>query len=194
MFWGLAASILFRAPDAAEELIEPRIVALAPREVPPPPEVETLGSTDAVATLPRFRPRLGVPALQRREGDPALAVWTYLCNRDGSLSEAVRRDCPEFQFGDVMLGMRDPLNRSGDVGALFGADTTTMSLEEAAVARGWIKMPPPKGQSGLVNRTDKSHSDPASDRLGPLPWDVGSSKGATSSWTKGRPEVVPDLQ
>ena len=194
MFWGLAASIFFRSPDATEDLSVPRIVALAPRDVPPPPDVEKLGPADAVAILPRFRPRLGALSRQRRDGDPALAVWKYLCNRDSSVGEAVQRDCPEFHFGDVMLGMRDPLNRSGDIGALLGADTATMSLEEAAVARGWIKMPPPKGQSGLVNRTDKSHSDPASDRLGPLPWDVGSSKGATPSWTKDRPEVVPELQ
>lgn len=186
--------MLLRILEVPDQMSEPRIVALAPRDVPPPPDVETFGAVDAIATLPRFRPRLGAMALQRREGDPALAVWTYLCNRDGSLSEAVRRECPEFRFGDAALGMNDPLNRSGDIGALLGSDTATMTLEEAAVSRGWIKMPPPKGQTGLVNRTDKSHSDPASDRLGPLPWDVGASKGATPTWSKDRPEVVPDFQ
>ena len=169
-------------------------MALAPRVTPPPPDVEILGPLNVVVAQPRFRPRTPAMVRQRREGDPALAVWKYLCNRDGSLSVAVQRGCPEFQFGDVDLGLLDPLNRSGDSGVLLGADTKTMTLEEAAVSRGWIKMPPPKGQSGLVNRTDKSHVDPATDRNGPLPWDVGSSKGASPSWSKDRPEVVPDLQ
>jgi hypothetical protein len=145
---------LFRTPDATQELIEPRIVALAPRDVPPPPDVEKLGPADAVTTLPRFRPRLGLPARQRREGDPALAVWKYLCNRDSSVGEAVRRDCPEFHFGDVMLGMRDPLNRSGDIGALLGADTTTMSLEEAGQVKGWIRPKIPWPTDGARAKAD----------------------------------------
>ena len=194
IFWGFATAISFRFSEPPDQFSEPRIVALAPRVAPPPPDIDKLGPVEVVTTLPRFRPRLAAMARQRREGDPALAVWKYLCNRDGSLSVAVQRDCPEFHFGDVELGLFDPLNRSGDSGVLLGAHTATMTLEEAAAARGWIKMPPPKGQTGLVNRTDKSHSDPAAERLGPLPWDVGSSKGAAASWSKDRPEVVPDFQ
>ena len=129
----------FRISAVPEQSREPRIVALAPRGDPPPPDVERLGSVDAVAILPRFRPRHATTSPRRREGDPALAVWTYLCNRDGSLSEAVRRDCPEFQFGDVMLGMNQPLNRRGDIGALMSADTATMSLDEAGMTKGWMK-------------------------------------------------------
>ncbi|MCE9521027.1 MAG: hypothetical protein K8S25_01185 [Alphaproteobacteria bacterium] len=67
---------------------------------------------------------------------------------------AVQRGCPEFQFGDVNLGLLDPLNRSGDSGVLLGADTKTMTLEEAGVARGWITRPAPKGQSALAGKTD----------------------------------------
>lgn len=190
----LAYSISFQLP--APESTEPRIVAVAQRPVPPPPDVSELGDVDAVTALPRFRPRSPATisvARHRQYGDPALAIWKHLCNRDQTLSVATARDCPP-NFGQVDLGAFDPLNRTGDVGALFGAGTATMSLEEAAVARGWIKMPPPKGQSGLANRTDKSHADPAADRFGPMPWDVGSSKGATPTWSKDRPEAVPDLR
>jgi hypothetical protein len=154
VFWGLASSMLLRILDVPDQMSEPRIVALAPRDVLPPPDAETFGPVDAIATLPRFRPRLGAMALQRREGDPALAVWTYLCNRDGSLSEAVRRDCPEFRFGDAALGMNDPLNRSGDIGALLSAETATMSLEEAGRAKGWFKPKTPWPAEGARVKGD----------------------------------------
>jgi hypothetical protein len=191
VLWGLASSFLFRFPE--EPRMEPRIVALAPRIVPPPPNVSKLGPTDIVMALPRFRPRALAVVPQRRYGDPALAIWTYLCNRDFSLSIATQRACPEDRFGNVTLGVLDPLNRNGDIGALMGPDTATMSLDEAAVARGWIKVPPPKGQQGLAGKTDKSHADPT-ERFGPLPWDEGASKGTSYSWSKDRIEGVPDLQ
>jgi len=190
VFWGLANSLFFRFPE--ERKAEPKILALAPRIVPPPPSVTKLGPTDIITALPRFRPRVSAVSPQRRQGDPALAIWTYLCNRDLTLSAATQRACPD-DFGAVSLGVLDPLNRAGDVGALFGADTATMSLEEAAVARGWIKPPPPKGQQGLAGKTDRSYADPT-ERFGPLPWEEGGSKGTTYSWSKDRPEVVPDLQ
>ena len=82
---------------------------------------------------------------ERRQGDPALAIWKYLCNRDSSLSEAVQVSCP-FQFGDVDLGLLDPLNRQGDVGAMFGADTATMTLDEVGKAKGWKR--PKRAWSG----------------------------------------------
>jgi hypothetical protein len=192
ILWGLASSIAFRFVEPPERKSEPKIVALAPRIVPPPPDVERVGPTDVLTTQPRFRPRMPAMARARREGDPALAVWKYLCNRDGSLSEATQRSCPEFHFGDVDLGALDPLNRGGDSGVMLGADSRTMTLEEAAVAKGWIKTPPPKGQTGLAEKTDKSHPDPT-ERFGPYPWDEGSSKGTTHSWSKDRPEVTPDL-
>lgn len=193
VLWGLTSSISFHFAEPDEWLSEPKIVALAPRIVPPPPDVQTFGPVDVVTTQPRFRPRVPTVARQRREGDPALAVWKYLCNRDISLSVATERGCPEFHFGDVDLGFMSPLNRAGDSGVMLGADTKTMTLDEAAVARGWIKPPPPKGQTGLGGKTDKSHADPT-ERFGPFPWDEAGSKGATQSWSKDRPEVVPDLQ
>lgn len=150
----LASSITFRVPEV--RLVEQEIVALVPRVPPPPPDVERIGPSDVAIAVPRFRPRMPAAVLsrQQRQGDPALAVWSYLCSRDLALSEAVRRGCPSFDFGAVGLGLLGPLNRSGDVGALFGADTATMSIDEAAVARGWIKPPPPKGQGALVGKTD----------------------------------------
>jgi hypothetical protein len=135
----LASSIVFRIPD--ERPREPHIVALAPQLLPPPPpDVERIGLEDVITVRPRFRPRVtATPARQRRHGDPALAVWSYLCNRDLALSEAVRRDCPPFDFGELGLGLFDPLNRTGDVGALMGPDTTTMSLDEIGRKKGWFK-------------------------------------------------------
>lgn len=143
--WVLAQSISFQF--AIERPVEPKIVALAPQLTPPPPEVERLGPTDVKLTLPRFRPRvpLVVPQAQRRMGDPALAIWSYLCNRDYSLSEATRVFCPTDD-GGFDLGLLDPLNRRGDVGALFGPDTTTMSLDEVAKKKGWRK--PKSGWQG----------------------------------------------
>lgn len=136
--WALAASISFQLP--VERPIEPKIVALAPQLQPPPPDVETFGPKDVITTLPRFRPRVPaeVPQRTRREGNPALAIWTYLCNRDFSLSEATRVRCPT-DLGGFDFSLLDPLNRRGDVGALFGTDTTTMSLDEVAKKKGWLK-------------------------------------------------------
>ncbi len=191
IIWGLANSLFFRLPE--EQKTEPKIVALAPRFVPPPPNVSKLGPTDVITALPRFRPRTPVAPPQRRQGDPALAIWSYLCNRDFSLSTATQRACPQFNFSDLTLGVLDPLNRAGDIGALFSPDTATMSLDEAAVARGWIKVPPAKGQQGLAGKTDKSHAEPT-ERLGPMPWEEGGGKGTTYSWPKDRIEGVPDLQ
>lgn len=149
----LAYSIVFELPPAAP--VEPRIIALAPKLLPQPPDVDRVGPDDVITTQPRFRPRVPLtPAQARRRGDPALAIWSYLCNRDTAISEAVKRVCPSFDFGEVGLSLLDPLNRTGDVGALFGVDTTTMSLEEAGVARGWLKEPPRTGQGALVGKTD----------------------------------------
>ena len=135
---GLALSISFRLPEP--EALEARIVAIAV-PAPPPPTGEALGPTDAPITVPRFRPRepSGLTMERRqRYGDPALAVWKYLCNRDLALSEAARRECPAPGFGNVDLGVRDPLNRRGDAGMILGNDTATMSLDEAGAKRGWI--------------------------------------------------------
>ena len=154
VFLGLATSISFQLAAPPDEKIEPRIVALAPRLMPPPPDLERLGPVDVVVTTqPRFRPRAPAMVRQRHEGDPALAIWKYLCNRDGSLSAVVQVSCP-FQFGDVDLGLLDPLNRRGDVGALFGADTATMSLEEVGKAKRWIKRKMPWSADGARAKGD----------------------------------------
>ena len=134
----------------------PEIVTLV-AVPPPPPEVRALGPTEAITTMPLFRPRvpLGMSVdQQQRYGDPALAIWKYLCNRDDTLAPAVRRDCPAPTFGSIDEDMRAPLSRQGDAGVMLGAETRSMSLEEAGVARGWTKKPPPRGQSGLANKTD----------------------------------------
>jgi hypothetical protein len=151
---GLAFSISFKAPGL--DVVEPQIVAVS-LPPPPPPRVEAPGADDAPLMMPRFRPRdpLGLrPEYKQKHGSPALAVWRYLCNRDHTLSEAAKRACPD-DFGTVDLGMRDPLNRQGDAGVMLGNDTATMSLEDAGVARGWIKPPPQRGQSGLAGTTDR---------------------------------------
>jgi hypothetical protein len=165
--WALAASISFQLP--VERAIEPpKIVALAPQLLPPPPDVETLGPKDVVTTLPRFRPRVPaeVPQRVRREGDPALAIWTYLCNRDYALSEATRVRCPT-DLGGFDFGLLDPLNRRGDVGALFGPDTTTMSLDEVAKKKGWLKPKAPLEGAGA--RAKDSGVGPGHDPFAILP-------------------------
>mgnify|MGYP001021390272 CR=1 FL=1 len=151
--WILAVSISFTFVAAEKP---PEIVALV-AVPPPPPLVRELGPTDAIMTMPLFRPRvpLGLSVDQvQRFGDPALAVWKYLCNRDDTLAPAVRRNCPAPAFGSVDMDGRAPLNRQGDSGVMLGAETRTMSLQEAGVARGWIKKPPARGQSGLAGKTD----------------------------------------
>jgi hypothetical protein len=190
--WALISSISFRMAEPEERKPEPRFVAVAPRMVPPPPDVTQIGPIDVITKRPRFRPRLPTMVRERVWGDPALAIWKYLCNRDYALSDATQVGCPAFSLGSIGLDLLDPVKRSGDVGALFGPDTATMSLDEAALARGWIKPPAPKGQTGLASKTDKSHADPT-ERLGPLPWDEGPYKG-TQSRSKDRSEVVPDLR
>jgi hypothetical protein len=151
---GLALSISFKTSKLS--VVEPQIVAVA-MPPPRPPDVETFGTTDSPVILPRFRPRepLGLtPEIRQRRGDPALAVWRYLCNRDPALGEAAQRACPE-DLRQVDVGVRDPLNRQGDAGVMIGNGTATMSLEEAGVKRGWIKPRPPRGQSGLAGTTDR---------------------------------------
>ncbi len=135
----LGLSISFHLPETAP--VEPRIVAVT-MPPPPPPDVEVFGAIDAPVMIPRFRPRMPLglsPERRQRTGDPALAVWKYLCNRDHSLGEAVRRDCPESDFSAVDLSVRDPLNRQGDSGVILGNDTATMSLEEVGRKKRWIK-------------------------------------------------------
>jgi hypothetical protein len=150
----LAVSMSFHFIEPVERISEPKIVALAPRVLPPPPDVEKFGPTDIVTTVPRFRPRVPAVVRQRRPGDPALAIWKYLCNRDQALSEATQRNCPAFDLGNVGLGWNDPLNRTGDVGALFGADTTTMSLDEVARKKGWAKPKTPWPADGARAKGD----------------------------------------
>lgn len=164
--WALAASISFQLP--VERPVEPKIVALAPQLQPPPPDVEIFGPKDVVTTLPRFRPRVPAEAPQRtrREGDPALAIWTYLCNRDFNLSDATRIHCPT-DFGSFDFGLLDPLNRRGDVGALFGPDTTTMSLDEVAKKKGWLKPKTPLEGAGA--RAKDSGVGPGHDPFAILP-------------------------
>ncbi len=155
VLWVLAWSISFSF--TAPEVRPPEIVALV-KVPPPPPEVRALGPTEAITTMPLFRPRtpLGLTSEQQeRYGDPRLAIWKYLCNRDESLSEAVRIGCPAPNFGAVDMGSLAPLNRQGDAGVLLGADAKTMTLDEAAIARGWMKKPPQAGQSGLSGKTDR---------------------------------------
>jgi hypothetical protein len=154
--WALAYAISSQLTEPPEPTIEPRVVLLAPPLVPPPPSAEQLGPVDVVMTVPRFRPRTPrAPAHrdQKRSGDPRLAIWKYLCNRDPSLGVAVQRNCP-FDFGSVDLSASDPLNRTGDIGALLGADTTTMSLEEAGRAKGWFKPKAPWPGDGARAKGD----------------------------------------
>ena len=164
--WALAASISFQLP--VELPPEPKIVALAPQLQPPPPDVEKFGPVDIITSQPRFRPREAavVPERQKREGDPALAVWKHLCNDDISLSLATRRECPP-NFGNVDMGALDPLNRTGDVGALFGADTTSMSLDEVAKKKGWLKPKAPLEGAGA--RAKDSGVGPGHDPFAILP-------------------------
>ncbi len=174
----LAYSISFQmsVPDA----IEPRIVAVAPPQ-PPPPDVDRFGANDTASLMvPRFRPRvpLGINPEAQRTGNPALAVWRYLCNRDMALSEAAQRDCPEG-FSSVDMGVRDPLNRQGDAGIMLGAETATMSLEEAGVARGWIKKRPRKGQGALAEKTDQIDQPRGPELFEDLPSLKGPTEGAS---------------
>lgn len=164
--WALAASISFQLP--AEAPPEPKIVALAPQSQPPPPDVEKFGPVDIITSQPRFRPReaAAVPERQAREGDPALAVWKHLCNGDISLSVAARRECPP-NFGSVNMSSLDPLNRTGDVGALFGPDTTSMSLDEVAKKKGWLKPKAPLEGAGA--RAKDSGVGPGHDPFAILP-------------------------
>ena len=153
IIWGLALTIIVRLPEPPEHKRDPQLVVLAPRIVPPPPDVEKLGPLDVVTKQPRFRPRMPPMVRERRPGDPALAIWKYLCNRDSSLSEAAQVSCP-FQFGDADLGLLDPLNRRGDVGAMFGADTTTMTLDEVGKAKGWARRKSPWQADGARAKGD----------------------------------------
>lgn len=165
VLWALVASISFQLAVPEEIKHEPKIIAMAPRETPPPPDVVQIGPIDIETQRPRFRPRVPTVSRQVQEGDPALAVWTYLCNRDRALGRIVKIACPEPP-SDVNLGLLDPLNRrGGDFGMLFGRETKTMSLDEAGVARGWTKPKPEQGQGMLLDRTDNSGGpDPVLDR------------------------------
>jgi len=139
ILWGLASAISFRFLEREARDVEAAIVAVAPPIVPPPPDVEATAARDVALALPRFRPRIpkGGATRTRRFGDPALAVWSYLCTRDLSLSEATERECPYFGFGQI--AGQDPLNRSGDIGALLTSDMATMTLEEAGRAKRWLR-------------------------------------------------------
>jgi hypothetical protein len=177
ILWALAASISFRFEEPDEVKSEPKIIAMAPRVTPPPPDVVQIGPIDIETQRPRFRPRVPVISRQIQEGDPALAVWRYLCNRDYALSAVVKVACPQPP-ADVNLGLLAPLNRRGDTGIMFGPSTKTMSLDEAGVARGWTKPKPMQGQGMLLDKTDNSGvPDPVLDRNLPT---KGKTEGAAA--------------
>jgi hypothetical protein len=177
ILWALAVSVSFRIEEPEEIKSEPKIIAMAPREPPPPPpDIVQIGPVDIETQRPRFRPRVPTVSRQIQEGDPALAVWTYLCNRDRLLSPTVKVACPDPPKGDVSLGLLDPVNRRGDVGIMFGRSTKTMTLDEAGVARGWTKPKPEQGQGMLLEKTDNSGvPDPVLDRNLPT---KGKAEGA----------------
>jgi hypothetical protein len=174
----LVWSISFQPPPL--EVIEPRIVAISPAPPPPPDVSSALADIDAPMMVPRFRPRepLGMnPERRERFGDPALAIWKHLCNRDTALSEAAQRACPPLGYSADM-SVRDPLNRQGDAGVMLGAETATMSLEEAGVKRGWIRPPAQRGQSGLAAKTDQVNQPAGPELFETLPTLKGPTEGA----------------
>ena len=67
------------------------------------------------------------------------------------------------------MAILEPLNRRGDSGAMLGADTVTMSLEEAGVAKGWIRPRRASGQSRLVSATDTRTVPSASELFEDMP-------------------------
>ena len=179
----LALAISFQLPQP--EVVEPRVVAIATKP-PPPPDVEVAGpANDVLLMSPRFRPRepLGVPPeVREKSGSPGLAVWTYLCNKNDTLSEAANKACPPETFGTADMSVRDPLNRQGDAGVMFGAETSTMTLQEAGIKRGWMKKPPAQGQSGLAETTDQPD----------IPGQAEFYK--ENPWTKPQGENIPNTR
>ncbi|MCE9521026.1 MAG: hypothetical protein K8S25_01180 [Alphaproteobacteria bacterium] len=81
VLFALVSLVSPRFSEPPERKSEPRIVAVAVRIAPPPPNVDLFGPEDVVLAQPRFRPRAPMVVRQQRKGDPALAVWKYLCNR-----------------------------------------------------------------------------------------------------------------
>ena len=169
LLWLLAGAIALQMETKPEGEPVPNVQVMT-RYVPPPPDLSQAGVGAHLVQLPRFRPRqINAIRWGYGTGDPALAIWRYLCNRDISLSDATDTACPSASFNDVDMAILEPLNRRGDSGAMLGADTVTMSLEEAGVAKGWIRPRRASGQSRLVSATDTRTVPSASELFEDMP-------------------------
>jgi hypothetical protein len=146
---------------------------------PPPPRVDGELAPTSSSIMPRFRPRYflprGVPLITTHEyGSAAEALFRYWCSNRPDTIEAAGRLCPsDVPFnGLAALPERNGLIGEPDAGALLGAGDQGMTLDEAAVRRGWIKPKPPTGQDALKAKTDKTVGAHSDDVYGGFPWDA----------------------
>lgn len=130
---------------------EPQITVVGVPPSPMPPSVEEIIPIEPIAVAPkvRVRPAAGTGP----KGDPAKAVWAYLCNRDSAVGEIVDRACPQFT---LIEPAQRPVKRVPSNDAVYGRQLATGDdVASDAVA-----------SDAAIDPT------PARERLGsPFPWD-----------------------
>jgi hypothetical protein len=120
--------------------------------VPPPPNLNALRAEAPPATLPtRFKPRqvqTGAPPPQTAQDmlklPPRLRLNLDLCRPTDPDARDAANCAPPDQWRRA----------DSDASDLLGPETQGYTLDEVAVARGWIKAKPRTGQDAMATTTD----------------------------------------
>lgn len=187
--WAAAIALHVLLVILAGYLIAPPRFALKPerekeevfavvRLPPEPPRIQGAPADTSFNIMPRFRPRYhlpkGVPLITTTErGSAAEALFRYWCTNRPDTIEAAGRMCPsDVPFnGLAALPERGGLGND-DASTLLGAADRGMTLDEAAVRRGWAKPRPPAGQDALKETTDKTTGAHSDEVYGIYPWEA----------------------
>jgi hypothetical protein len=150
LFWLASIAPMGHLPGVEQAPREAPVEIVVRRRVPPPPDLSRLADTPSAVLPPRFRPRSPVlkpiPDLRRETllPPPRLRLNLNPCDPADD-DQGLRPDCAP---------PRDWVRADRDASDLLGSQTQGYSLDEVAVARGWIKPKPRTGQDAMAAQTD----------------------------------------
>jgi hypothetical protein len=136
-------------PMPQREIAAAPIEIVVHRRALPPPSLDALAA-EAPPTLlpPRFQPRMSLRQTLPG-GAPQLALPQLRLNLNPCTPEDERRAAaPEC------VAEREWLRADRDAAELLGPNAQGYTLDEVAVARGWIKPKPRSGQDAMAATTD----------------------------------------
>lgn len=143
--------------------LEPAQVAAAQEASTTMVVLETIEPTPlepSAGAMSRFRPRTPAPAPEKltTQDAPAAALWAFQCSYAPDLARALGLNCP------AEISALTPSAQTyshGELQELFDERNAQLAMDDAAIARGWMKAP---------QQSDEPIGT-ARDGLGPYPWD-----------------------